>query len=91
MSAGDYPYVGVDQDCLVDQTNKVIASKVTGNGYLPGDTFSIAYDLKFWGPNVTYVAAGNDCWRWYSSGILSSAHGCPTNYDHAVTLVGLFS
>ena len=33
------------------------------------------------------VGAGNNCWRYYSSGILTSASGCPTNLDHGVTLV----
>ena len=35
------------------------------------------------------VAAGNDCWRYYKSGVLSSANGCPTRLDHAVLAVGL--
>lgn len=33
------------------------------------------------------VGAGNNCWRYYGGGILSSADGCPTGIDHAVTLV----
>lgn len=33
------------------------------------------------------VAAGNSCWRNYSSGILTNAMGCPTGIDHAVTVV----
>ena len=89
MSAGDYPYVAHDQECLLDQANKKIASKVLEYNYLPDDPTSIALDLYYWGPNVTYVAAGNDCWRWYTSGILTGAHGCPTSYDHAVAIVGV--
>ena len=33
------------------------------------------------------VAAGNNCWRWYTSGILSESDSCPTWRDHGVTLV----
>lgn len=35
------------------------------------------------------VAAGNDCWRYYSGGVLTSANNCPTSLDHAVALVGM--
>ena len=91
MSAGDYPYVAHDQNCLLDQSTKVIASKVSAFGYLNDDPMSIAHDLYGWGPNVTYVAADNHCWRWYESGILSSNMGCPTSTDHAVTIVGLYT
>lgn len=33
------------------------------------------------------VAAGNNCWRFYTSGILSESDLCPTWRDHGVTLV----
>ena len=36
------------------------------------------------------VGAGNNCWRFYKSGVLSSEDECPSNtIDHAVTLVGV--
>ena len=35
------------------------------------------------------MSAGNDCWRWYSGGILSELDECPTSIDHGVALVGL--
>ena len=35
------------------------------------------------------VAAGNDCWRYYKSGILSEENNCPTGLDHGVAIVGL--
>lgn len=41
------------------------------------------------GPMTIAVAAGNDCWRYYSAGVLSAANNCPTNIDHGVVLVGL--
>lgn len=39
---------------------------------------------------TVYVSAGNDCWRWYSSGVLTSAQGCHNGYlDHAVVVTAL--
>lgn len=35
------------------------------------------------------VSAGNDCWRYYKSGILSRANNCPTRIDHGVVVVGV--
>ena len=35
------------------------------------------------------VSAGNDCWRFYKSGVLSSEDQCPTYNDHAVVAVGV--
>jgi len=37
------------------------------------------------------VAAGNDCWRYYKTGILKSTSSCGnyTRLDHGVVLVGL--
>ena len=41
------------------------------------------------GPMTIAVAAGNDCWRYYESGVLSSEHNCPTSVDHGVVIVGV--
>ena len=35
------------------------------------------------------MAAGNNCWRFYESGILTSASDCPTAFDHGAALVAL--
>ena len=35
------------------------------------------------------MSAGNDCWQFYESGILSSESNCPTELDHGVVVVGL--
>jgi len=35
------------------------------------------------------VAADNDCWRYYKSGVLDHTHDCPTSIDHGVVIVGL--
>ena len=41
------------------------------------------------GPMSIGVAAGNSCWRYYESGVLSSANNCPTSLDHGVAVVGI--
>ena len=41
------------------------------------------------GPMSIAVAAGNDCWRYYESGILSEENNCPTGLDHGVAIIGL--
>ena len=34
------------------------------------------------------VAAGNSAFQSYSSGIITTSSGCPTNIDHAIVAVG---
>ena len=41
------------------------------------------------GPASIAVAAGNDCWRFYESGVLTEDNNCPTALDHGVVVVGL--
>ena len=83
----DYPYEFASGDCR-NQTNKRIASRTLDYGYL--DTAEdIAYDLVVYGPVSIAVSAGNDCWQFYESGILSSANNCPTSLDHGVVIVGI--
>ena len=40
------------------------------------------------GPMTIGVAASNDVFRYYKSGILYSSNLCPTSLDHSVLLVG---
>jgi len=41
------------------------------------------------GPASIAVAAGNDCWRFYESGVLTEDNNCPTALDHGVVVVCL--
>ena len=84
----DYPYEAVDGGCR-NQEYRRIASMVSSSGNLSANSGSISYDLVNYGPVSLAVAAGNDCWRWYEGGILSSANECPTVPDHGVVLVGI--
>lgn len=80
----DYPYTGVDDlGCSHDASNSI--SHADDWGWVD------APDTLTWlqnGPLSIAVAAGNDCWRYYSDGVLSSADRCPTRIDHAVNIVG---
>lgn len=84
----DYPYEAIEGGCR-NQGNKRIASKVVSWGNLSADPLAIADDLISYGPVSIAVGAGNDCWRWYEGGILSSANECPTDLDHGVAIVGI--
>ena len=81
--ACDYPYTGVYGSC----------KRYNGSAASHADCWDkISYtsatsELQN-GPLAIAVAAGNDCWRYYSSGILKSSDGCPTWRDHAVVIVG---
>ena len=38
-------------------------------------------------PISVALAAGNNVWRYYSGGLVTTSSGCPTQLDHAVVLV----
>ena len=86
MSNTDYPYTGGgDADCQHDDTKAI--SYVSEWGKC--DSPACALTRLQAGPVAIAVAAGNDCWRFYSSGVLTSADNCPTEVDHAVAIIGL--
>ena len=95
MSAGagsqpnsTYPYEARDGACR-HQSGKTIASRAIMNSieYVRG--VSAMKNALQVGPLSIAVAAGNSCWRYYSSGILSKENNCPTGIDHGVAVVGL--
>lgn len=49
----------------------------------------IAYNLINFGPVSAGVSAGNECWQFYSGGILTSESGCPVDIDHSAAVVGI--
>lgn len=88
VSHDDYPYTGVESgSCMED--GKTVVSRVDTWGQITSDLLEVVQRLKD-GPLTLAVSAGNDCWRFYKSGILSSEDECPSaTIDHAVTLVGV--
>jgi len=81
----DYPYRAADQTCkhssstahvAVTQRKNVVNYSVAG--------MKAALDE---GPVAITVAAGNNWFRYYSSGILDD-DSCPTRADHVITAVG---
>ena len=92
QTEADYEYEAQDGECR-NQENKTIASKMLGYGAVwhTGDDDNInriKQQLQS-GPLSIALSAGNDCWRWYSGGILSALDECPTTIDHGVALVGV--
>ena len=83
MTHADYPYTGVNGSCLYDATR--IVAKVTVHGAV---TSATALTRLLQGPLAIALSAGNNVWRYYRSGILTSANLCPTRLDHGVLLVG---
>lgn len=87
QTAQDYPYEFVQGDCR-HQENKKVASRVAQWGRADDSTTQMKMQLQE-GPLIAAVSSVNDCWRFYSAGILSSANNCPTNIDHIVAIVGV--
>ena len=95
QSNENYPYEKKTKECRNQGEDKVIQSKM-----LNYSTVSYTGDMDMvekikeklqQGPMSLAVSAGNDCWRWYTGGILSEKDECPTAIDHGVALVGLAS
>ena len=85
MKYDDYPYEGKDGDCKHDPDKVVVRA-----GESAQITTSLT-DIKkqlLKGPLTAAVSAGNNCWRYYKSGIIDSENGCPKTIDHAVVIVG---
>ena len=82
-SAATYPYTGVYGTC-----NRNVGSAASYALNWASISYTSATSELQNGPLAIAVGAGNSCWYWYSSGILTSSHGCPTGVDHAVVIVG---
>jgi len=89
MRESDYPYTsgrtGRATRCAYDASKGV--TNVSSYKQVSRDTESIKAAIDI-GPVNVAVAAGNDVFRNYSSGIVSAADGCPTRVDHAILAVG---
>ena len=89
MRESDYPYTsgstGDETPCAYDESKGV--TLVADYGQVAEDTDSIKARIEQ-GPVSVAVAAGNDVFRNYTSGIVTEADGCPTRLDHAIQAVG---
>ena len=93
MSAEDYPYVDFNfmssdrpHECAHKDSN--IVARAGKSGQITTSVGAAVIKLQD-GPLTMAVSAGNDCWRYYKSGVLTSAHGCPTGLNHAAVAVGV--
>jgi len=89
MAEEDYPYTSGDDGretrCAYDESKGV--TYVSSYKQVSKDTESIKAAIEI-GPVSVAVAAGNDVFRNYSSGIVTEDDGCPTRVDHAIQAVG---
>jgi hypothetical protein len=82
-----YKYEGIDAECR-HQKEKTIESRAKASSVRKVAVDDMKSELQN-GPMSIAVAAGNDCWRYYKSGILSEENNCPGGLDHGVVIVGL--
>ncbi len=89
MRESDYPYTsgttGTETACAYDESKGV--TFVTDYQQVAEDTASIKAAIEQQPVSVA-VSAGNDVFRYYTSGIVTEADGCPTRLDHAIQAVG---
>ena len=89
MQETDYEYVsggtGQATSCAYDEALGV--TNVSGYTKVKKNTDSIKAAIEITPVNVA-VAAGNNVFRNYKSGIVTEADGCPTRVDHAIVAVG---
>ena len=88
MPSSLYAYTGFDETCKHDDAQIVVRAGTAGQ--ITSSLTDAKIQLQS-GPLTIAVAAGNSCWQYYSSGILSGDNNCPNWIDHAVTVVGLGS
>ena len=88
-SEADYAYTAKDGECKYDESKGLVGvsayNLVTDLG-TGGERTAIAAALTV-NPSNVAVAAGNDYFRTYESGVLASTQ-CPTVIDHAILAVG---
>jgi cathepsin L len=89
MRESDYAYTSgttmTESKCSYDKDLGV--TNVSGYVQVKKNTDSIKAAIEITPVNVA-VAAGNDVFRNYKSGIVTEEDGCPTRVDHAILAVG---
>ena len=89
MQESDYPYTsgttGTETACAYDAAKGV--TNVSSYAQIAEDTESIKAAIEN-APVSVAVSAGNDVFRYYTSGVVTEADGCPTALDHAIQAVG---
>ena len=85
MLEADYPYTAKDGTCTYDASKGVTG--VSSYQQTKGRTANLNA-IYNQGPVNVAVAAGNDVFRNYSSGVITMNDGCPTEVDHGIVAVG---
>lgn len=84
MREADYPYTAKDGTCRYDESKGV--TNVSSYGRTFGRNANKNAILRQ--PVNVAVAAGNDVFRNFSSGVITASSGCPVRIDHAIVAVG---
>ena len=84
MLESDYPYTARDNSCKYDASKGVC--NVPSYGQTRGTADNLARLAQQ--PVNVAVAAGNNVFMNYQSGIITTSEGCPTSIDHAIVAVG---
>jgi len=84
MEESDYPYTARDGNCQYNASKGV--TKVSSYGQTNGTAANLAQ--LYQQPLNVAVAAGNNVFRNFSSGVITTASHCPTRIDHAIVAVG---
>lgn len=83
-SESDYPYTATDDACAYDATKGI--TSVASDTRVVGRSANLNAIYKQ--PVNVAVAAGNNVFRNYSSGVVTINDDCPTAIDHAIVAVG---
>ena len=84
QTESSYPYTARDGTCSYDESDGV--TNVSSYGQTRGTSDNLARLAQQ--PVNVAVAAGNNVFRNYSSGVITEDDGCPKAIDHAIVAVG---
>lgn len=84
MKEADYPYTARDGSCQYNADKGITNVPSYGQTKNTGDNLARLAQQ----PVNVAVAAGNNVFMNYSSGIITVDDGCPTSIDHAIVAVG---
>ena len=93
MSNAAYPYTGKDETCKTVSNQRISTTDFFGrlgttyeNDSYKFNTQQVIDQLQN-GPVGAYVDFSDECWRFSDGKIILESHGCPTDHNHAVTIV----
>lgn len=83
-----YPYTATQGSCRTS-FGSVRKENVVSHGRLGQSNAEMVSNLQN-APLAVAVSAGNNCWRYYSGGIVTPSMNCSTSLDHAVVIAAYY-